>query len=278
MGLFSHERGSGTPLVLLHGFGVDHRILLPLDPAIERAGGWRRIFLDLPGATGSPDAAIRSTRQVAEATLAEVRERVGSEPFAILGNSYGGLIARYVAHELRSQVLGLATLAGVFVADHDARDLPPRAVLHVDDRVIPILGDELDGYRDLAVHESPEGALAHLEFVAPGLHGADQAALDRISADYDLPRAPEDVHPAAFLQPSLHLTARQDHVVGYRDAWARLEHYPRATFVALDGAGHNAHLERPDLVAALVADWLARIRTGIEDGGAARVIGTVSAT
>jgi hypothetical protein len=28
------ERGAGAPLVLLHGFSVDHRILLPLDPAI----------------------------------------------------------------------------------------------------------------------------------------------------------------------------------------------------------------------------------------------------
>ncbi|GAB7045638.1 alpha/beta fold hydrolase [Catenuloplanes indicus] len=48
--------------------------------------------------------------------------------------------------------------------------------------------------------------------------------------------------------------------MGYADAWNRVEHYPRASFVALDAAGHNLMFEKRDLCASLVADWLARIR------------------
>lgn len=36
-------------------------------------------------------------------------------------------------------------------------------------------------------------------------------------------------------------------------------HYPRGSFVVLDAAGHNVHLEQPEVTAALVRDWLARI-------------------
>ena len=33
------------------------------------------------------------------AVEAEIRERVGGEHFAVLGNSFGGMIARRVAHD-----------------------------------------------------------------------------------------------------------------------------------------------------------------------------------
>ena len=255
--------GSGTPVVLLHGFGLDHRSLIPLDPTFERSGGWRRIYLDLPGATGSPADAVTSSQEVAEAVRDEISARVGAEPFAVLGSSFGGMIARYVAHELRSQVLGLATLAGVFVARHDARTVPPRTVLRQEPAIVPLLGAELDRYRDGAVVESTDDARAFLRYELPGLEGADQGALDRISQRYPLDREPEDAYPEPFLQPTLHLTGRQDHVVGYSDAWSRVDHYPRASFAVLDAAGHNILFEQRDLCSALVADWLERIRQGI---------------
>ncbi|TBN56887.1 alpha/beta hydrolase [Glaciihabitans arcticus] len=258
--MFAHESGSGTPIVLLHGFGMDHRSLLPLDPTFERAGGWRRIFLDLPGATRSPAGSIGSSQQVADAVLDEIRERVGDEPFAVLGNSFGGMIARYVAHERREQVLGLATIAGVFVATHAERIVPPRTVLWRDDEVEAILGEALSEYREGAVVESTGGARAFLRHELPGLNAADQIALDRIAQRYSLDHEPELRHPEPFVQPTLHLTARQDDVVGYRDAWRTIDHYPRATFATLDAAGHGILLEQPALCDSLIADWLQRMR------------------
>ena len=258
--MFAHETGSGTPVVLLHGFGLDHRSLLPLEPAFERSGRWRRIYLDLPGATRTPVGAVDSSQAVADATVAEIVARLGGEPFAVLGNSFGGMIARYVAHELRSQVLGLATLAGVFVAPHSERTVPPRTVLEEDPRVVPLLGAALAHYREGAVVESADDAQAFLQYFMPGIDGADQHALGRIAERYALDREPEEAHPEPFVQPTLHVTGRQDDVVGYCDAWDRVGHYPRASFVALDAAGHNILLEQRELCSALVADWLARMR------------------
>ncbi|WEO78293.1 alpha/beta hydrolase [Cryobacterium sp. SO2] len=258
--MFTREIGSGTPVVLLHGFGLDHRSLLPLEPMFERSGHWRRIYLDLPGATRSPAKKIGSSQEVADAVIEQILATVGKEPFAVLGNSFGGMIARYVAHELRSQVLGLATVAGVFIAAHAERTVPPRTVLRQEPRVVPILGAALDQYREDAVVESTGDAQAFLQYVLPGLDGADSQAIDRISESYSLDRNPEDAHPEPFMQPTLHITGRQDDVVGYSDAWSRIEHYPRASFAALDAAGHNILFEQAGLCSALVTDWLARIR------------------
>jgi pimeloyl-ACP methyl ester carboxylesterase len=258
--VFAHEAGSGVPIVLVHGFGLDHRSLLPLEPTFERSGEWRRIYLDLPGATRTAAGAISSSQEVADAVLEEIVTRVGDEKFAVVGNSFGGMIARYVAHELRPQVLGLATVAGVFVASHDRRTVPPRTVLRQEPAIVPLLGAALEQYRDDAVVESVDDARAFLEHVLPGLTGADQDALDRIAGRYSLDREPEDAHPEPFLQPTLHVTGRQDDVVGYADAWSRIDHYPRASFAALDAAGHNIMFEQSGLCSALIAEWLTRVQ------------------
>ncbi|MFI6078445.1 alpha/beta fold hydrolase [Actinoplanes sp. NPDC051343] len=261
--MFAHQIGSGTPVVLLHGFGLDHRSLLPLDPTFERSGQWRRIYLDLPGATRSPANAVSSSQEVADAVIDEIRARVGEQPFAVLGNSFGGMIARYVAHELRPQVLGLATVAGVFIAPHAERTAPSRTVLRQQPEIEPLLGEALEHYRVDAVVESLDDARAFQQYVLPGIEGVDQRAVDRISEHYALDHEPEDAHPEPFQQPTLHITGRQDDVVGYTDAWSRIGHYPRASFAVLDAAGHNILFEQRELCSALIADWLRRIRQGI---------------
>ncbi len=56
------------------------------------------------------------------------------------------------------------------------------------------------------------------------------------------------------------MTGRQDSTVGYARAWELLERYPRATFAVLDGAGHALPHEQPELLRALVTEWLDRVR------------------
>ncbi len=247
-------------MVLLHGFGLDHRVLLPLDAVFASAGGWRRIYLDLPGTEGTPIGDVASTEDVVRAVEEELSRRIGDQPFAIVGQSFGAMVARRVAHDLRPRVLGLATVAGVFVAEHAHRVVPPVAILRADPAALALAGDAAEDYAEQAVVQSVANVTAFLAHVRPGLLGADQEGLDRIAARYTLDREPEDADPEPFTQPCLILTARQDQVVGYEDAWARREHYPRATFVVLDAAGHGVHLDRPALTAALLADWVGRVR------------------
>ncbi|MFC9770083.1 MULTISPECIES: alpha/beta fold hydrolase [unclassified Pseudarthrobacter] len=242
---------------MIHGFGVDHRIMLPLEDAIGDCG-WRRIYIDLPWAAGASGGKAASAHQVAQGVMDDIRDYLGNRPFAVVGNSFGGMLARYVAHELRAQVLGLATMAGVYEPVHAARDLPRRKVIRQDDSVLAMAGPSRDDFEGMAVIQSLDTLDAFTRYVLPGLRDADQTVLESVGGEYALPVEPEVAHPAPFEAPSLHLFGRQDHVTGYEDGWKLRDHYVRGTYAVLDAAGHNAHLERPDLTSALLKDWLAR--------------------
>ena len=256
--MIAREVGQGRPLVLVHGFELDHRSMLPLERSLADSP-WRRLYLDLPWAAREVPDSVRSTQDVADGVVNEIRLRLGDAPFAIIGHSFGGMVARYAAHTMRRQVLGLATLGAVFTADSRQRVLPVRSVMSP-----ALAGPAADGdFLDIAVIQNP-GTLADFhEFVRPGLDAADRQLTERIAADYALQQEPEAAHPEPFEAPSLHIFGRQDHVTGYEDGLALRDHYVRGTFAVLDAAGHHLHMERPAVVSALVTDWLASLESPV---------------
>ncbi|MCK3770113.1 alpha/beta hydrolase [Microbacterium aerolatum] len=256
--MIAQENGSGRALVLVHGFGVDHRVVTPLDAAVD-AAGWRRVYVDLPWVPPIADCAPDSTQEIADALIAELRGHFGEEPFAILGNSFGGMLARHVAHEMRDQVLGLATLVGAFVPYAADRTLPERLILREDEEARRAAGVAAADYAEIAVVQSAASARAYAELIAPAARAADEDLMARIASDYALDGEPEAAHPEPFDLPSLHVFGRQDQVTGFEDGLALRAHYTRGTFAVLDAGGHNVHLERPALVEALITDWLARM-------------------
>ena len=47
--------GEGRPIVLLHGFGIDHRQIAGcMEPGFGKRDGWKRIYPDLPGMGRTP--------------------------------------------------------------------------------------------------------------------------------------------------------------------------------------------------------------------------------
>ncbi|UKA50065.1 alpha/beta hydrolase [Arthrobacter sp. FW305-123] len=251
------EYGAGTPILLIHGFCVDHHVLLGLDHVLAANGKWRRIYLDLPGmGKSSAGPEIDGADAVADAVVSFARRTFGDERFAVLGNSFGGMIARHLVAEFGEQVLGLALLCPVVVADHESRTLPAKIVLRSDPELMATLSPEdRSDYEEMAVVQSSQNWLRFREAVLPGLRTFDQAATLRISSDYALSTEPE-ARFDTYQGPTLVLAGRQDHVVGYADQVALTGSYPQATVAVLDRAGHNAHLDQPQLTAALLGEWL----------------------
>lgn len=256
------QHGSGTPVLALHGAGVDHReISGSLEPLFADRPGYRRIYPDLPGMgrTPAPDT-VNSNDDVLGVLLGLVDAVIGEEAFLVVGHSYGGYLARAIANRRPRQVAGLAL---VCAADEQVREdeRPEHVVLYAADDL------DLDGtlepemaaeFRNYLVVQTPATLRRFQETVAPGVALVDQAALARIFERWRLRTAPEQ--GPAYTNPTLILAGRQDATAGYAGAWRLLEHYPRATFAVLDRAGHGLLHEQVGLGTALLAEWLDRVR------------------
>lgn len=57
----------------------------------------------------------------------------------------------------------------------------------------------------------------------------------------------------------LFVAGRLDSTVGYAAAADLMHHYPHASLAVIDDAGHALPHEQPDLLRALVAEWLTRV-------------------
>lgn len=255
--MLARREGRGTPLLLVHGAGVDHRGLLPLEDVFASRAGWERWYLDLPG---SGENRWHEGIDGSDAVLDQLDEFVGRElggrPFAVLGNSWGGMLVRGLVERRPDQVLGMCLLCPAVVADRARRDLPPRSVV-VDDEPLLATLDPLDrvDYENVAVLRSSDNWARFRDHVLSGLRDHQPGSREAIERNYALTLEPS----RTFLGPSLVVTGRQDDVTGFRDPLALLDQYPRATFSVLDTAGHNALLDRPEVCCALVADWLERL-------------------
>lgn len=240
--------GSGTPIVVLHGAGVDHREPEAcFEPILDGYGGLRRIYPDLPGMgqTHAPES-IQSADDVLDVLLALVHEVAGETPVLVAGHSAGGYYAQALAARRPGQVAGLALVCPLLAA---TRDVPAhRAVVGSRD-----LGDDV--FRSYFVVQTQEMLDRYERYVAPAAALADQEAMERIGERWQLTATSER---ATYAGPTLLVAGRIDSTVGYAATADLLDHYPAATLAIIDNAGHALPHEQPVLLDALVTEWLDR--------------------
>lgn len=256
------EHGTGVPVLALHGWMPDHRLMSGcLEPVFTARPGYRRLYPDLPGmgASPAPEASVNGSDDLLRVVDEFIQREIGDEPFLLVGESYGGYLARALTRRRAGQILGLALICPIGTAlEHAERDVPALAVLRPDPEVVAGLDPRIaKGYAEIAVVQSAETARRYQQEVLTGLDAADGVAMARIRRNWRLSEDPEGAAP--YTRPTLILTGRQDDSVGYVDQFALLPHYPRASFAVLDVAGHNLQIEQPGLFDALVLEWLDRV-------------------
>ena len=259
MSIYYKVIGEGYPIVMLHGWTLDHQVMLhAMEPLFEKRSEWKRIYIDLPGMGHSePNTSIQNSDDMLKEVLRLLDEIIPNQEFIICGYSYGGYIARAIIRLRQNLVRGLLLMAPVTIPENDKRIVPHHTVLKRDNNLISHLSEEdaaefcsisvvqcekeWNRFRNEILIPSKQ---SNLEFLN-NIHGNGYGFTFDISAKLEF--------------PALIITGRQDDVVGYRDAWELIEEYPRATFAVLDMAGHNLQIEQTDVFNALVHNWLNRL-------------------
>jgi len=252
------RKGSGPPVVLLHGFASSLYTWKDVLPAL--AAGHDVVALDLPGFGGS---SIPRPLQAASypAVVLAVMDHLGLGRASLVGNSLGGSVAVATAgeHPERVDRLVLIDSAGF---NFDAGDRPwllrviaAPGVAAAAERLpvrrrLVAAGLRQVFFRDALVTQERVD-----EYAAPMLRpGAARAAAELLGN----PGPPDFAALMARVRaPTLVIWGREDTWIPVAHAGRFTAAIPGATAVVLDACGHTPQEEKPAEVAALLRKFLA---------------------
>ncbi len=238
------EEGRNPPVILIHGAGGTH-LFWPSE--VRRLPGYRVYAIDLPGHGKSGGRGQQSIRAYAE-TLVEWLAVAGLHSAVFVGHSMGSAIALTLALDFSEHVLGLGLVGGgarlrVVPAILESAANPTTFHNAVEAIVANAFGPE-------TAPRLVELAGQRMSDVRPSVLHGDFLACD----GFDEMQRLEQVH-----QPALVMCGVEDKFTPLRYSQFLADNLPNATLKPIPGAGHMVMLEKPQVVASALTDFLPTI-------------------
>jgi pimeloyl-ACP methyl ester carboxylesterase len=247
------ERGTGFPVVLVHGFTDQSMSWFLADSNL--LAGFRVIAVDLPGhGRSAPWEGERITMHEMAEELHKVVLELGVEKFAIIGHSMGGMVAQQYCVEwpenLTSLFLCCTAARGELLADTAFNLDAVREQIQKEGIVKAASADPYSafapGYDSPLVRKYLE-----LEFVTDGPTALK--CLDAIMA-FRL----DKVLAKDYRGQTVIICGDADRITPERFAPEMAESFAGSKVATIHGAGHMVFLERPKEFDALVRDHLSK--------------------
>ncbi len=227
------ERGVGEPLIMLHGGGG-----IEFNPGHDLLSEqFRVIALEMPGFGVEVNTRTQSLAELAD-TVAAFADAIGLDTFRLLGTSFGGSTALWVAvrHPSRVSYLVLEVPASFRVGSPKPSDLSPEQFM-------------------TAFHAHPERKF----WLKPPAHeamGQRMALMDRIiGPEYDDNLAEKLTD---MMVPTLVLFGTRDGLFGTNNGQTYARLIPQCSFQIVYDAAHDLSGDRPESFAETVSDFLHR--------------------
>ncbi len=263
-------KGTGLPLVLVHGFGASIGHWRKNIPALAE-GGYRVFALDLLGFGGSDKAPVDYSVELWQQLLKDFWHEHIQEPAVFIGNSIGALLSLAIAANHPEIVAGGVLLNCAGGLNHRPEELhfPLRQIMTIFTNVVsspglgPFLFDRIrQKHRIRNTLKQVYGNKAAItnELVELLYQPSCDPGAQKVFAS--IVTAPPGPKPAELLPqvqcPLLVLWGEDDPwtpVSGGRIFQDFAESQP-IKFVSIPKTGHCPHDERPEVVNPLILDWL----------------------
>jgi len=252
--LVHEERGEGMPVVLLHGFPMDHTIWRAQQAALSDR--YRIITPDLRGHGASPAPDGDYTMDLLAGDVLALLDRLGIRRAVWAGHSMGGYVVMAALRLAPDRVAGAGFVATHHLADTDERRIMRRETAELAlkngsaDVAFSMMGQifapSVDGTSPLAqsIYE------VMVATPPPGVAGALRGMALR-------PDSTETLR--ALRVPALVIAGAEDKIVDLSVAREMAGLIPHASLVVIEHAGHMPMVEQPDQTTEALATWLASI-------------------
>ncbi len=233
------RRGQGSPLVLIHGYPLDHSIWDPLAPFLEH--NFDLIIPDLRGFGQSELMQADNSIVDYASDIAGLLTHLNIRKAYIAGHSMGGYVALAFAREYEQWVSGLAMVASQMAADAperkegryaSAKQVMEKGVVPVAESMAPKLSSEprWQAFAYGLIEKQP----------AQGVAAALRAMAGR-------PDSSEMF--GAFPFPVVIVHGDADQLIPVQKGKEMKAAHPAAHFAELPAAGHLPMMEQPERVA-----------------------------
>ncbi len=240
------RKGSGKPLVLVHGYPLDHTIWDEVLPLLEN--DFDIITPDLRG-FGQSDV-VESQYKITDmaADIAELLDQLGIEKAAIAGHSMGGYVSLAFARTYPERVLGLGLVASQAPAD------PPEGKQGRYDAAAEIMKTGVGPVAEsMSVKLTPDervqtfvrGLIAEQQPM--GLAGSLKAMAERDDSTSIL---------SGFKFSVAIVHGEEDKLIPVQRAQEIKAAIPHASLTILSGVGHMPMLEKPQATATTLKNLL----------------------
>ena len=228
------ESGQGIPLVHLHGAGG-----MRLTPAHDLlCRHFRVVAFEMPGFGQSPENSRTRSMPELASTMAQASENLGLDTFNLIGTSFGGKTALWLALQAPARILALVLEA-------------PAAIRP--EGVEPLSGSPEEMARRLYAH--PE-RFAAIPVPDPAIRVKTQPLVQRLrgpARDADLESRLPDL-----VMPTLVLFGTADRIIPPAMGHFYKELIPGCHLVFVYDAAHAISTDRPEAFAEVTVDFLER--------------------
>ncbi|MFM8379468.1 MAG: alpha/beta fold hydrolase [Planctomycetia bacterium] len=256
-----HSRGSGLPVVLLHGFPLDHAMWSGQDALADSV---RLIVPDQRGFGASGGAGPESIAQLGDDVVALLDALHVAEPAVICGLSMGGYVAEHVAVRHPGRVRALVLVDTKLEADtpeaRAARSKLAATVARVGQEAVAEAMIPNLLARSEAARASPARPLIE-EYLRSTIHATPVATITAALAA--LAARPDMVEPMRAVAVPVLLVVGAEDAITPPECMERAERVlQRPRLLIMPRCGHMAPLEDPATFNAAVLEFLGEVEAG----------------